>query len=94
MRLVARTEQVVRIAGLDDLAVHFSPGEWLRTEISAKFTATRVRDELWDAGLVVDDQWTDPRRRLPPHPVAPVLLRSSVAGRRVRPHGGASDPYI
>jgi dimethylhistidine N-methyltransferase len=59
MRLVARSEQVVRVAGLDDLEVRFAAGEWLRTEVSAKFTAARVREELWAAGLVVDEQWTD-----------------------------------
>jgi L-histidine N-alpha-methyltransferase len=59
MRLVARTKQIVRVKALDDLAVRFGPGDWLRTEISAKFTAERVQDELWEAGLVVDEQWTD-----------------------------------
>jgi len=33
-------------------------GEWLRTEISAKFTPDGLRKELWDAGLVVEEQWT------------------------------------
>ena len=33
--------------------------EWLRTEISAKFTADGIRAELWNAGLVVEHQWTD-----------------------------------
>jgi dimethylhistidine N-methyltransferase len=60
MRLVARTPQVVRVAGLDDLEVRFEAGEWLRTEISAKFTADGVRNELWQAGLVAQEQWTDP----------------------------------
>jgi L-histidine N-alpha-methyltransferase len=59
MRLVARTKQIVRVKALDDLAVRFAPGDWLRTEISAKFTAEGVEDELWQAGLVVDEQWTD-----------------------------------
>jgi L-histidine N-alpha-methyltransferase len=59
MRLVARSAQRVRVARLDGIEVRFAPGEWLRTEISAKFTAARVREELWQAGLVVDDQWTD-----------------------------------
>jgi L-histidine N-alpha-methyltransferase len=59
MRLVARTKQIVRVKALDDLAVRFAPGDWVRTEISAKFTAEGVEDELWRAGLVVDEQWTD-----------------------------------
>ena len=60
MHLVARTDQVVRVGGLDDLEVRFRAGEHLRTEISAKFTADGVQAELWDAGLVVQEQWTDP----------------------------------
>ena len=59
MRLVARTPQVVHVDALDGLEVRFEPGEWLRTEISAKFTAERIRDELWESGLVVEEQWTD-----------------------------------
>jgi L-histidine Nalpha-methyltransferase len=59
MRLVARAPQVVRVAGLDDLEVRFEAGEWLRTEISTKFTADGSRAELWNAGLVVEHQWTD-----------------------------------
>jgi len=59
MRLVAQRPQVVTVEGLGGLQVRFGAGEWLRTEISAKFTAARVREELWAAGLVVDDQWTD-----------------------------------
>jgi L-histidine Nalpha-methyltransferase len=58
MRLVARSRQQVHIAGLElDLVI--DEGEWIRTEISAKFTADGVRAELWDAGLVVEEQWTD-----------------------------------
>jgi len=59
MRLVARRPQVVTVTGLDGLQVAFAAGEWLRTEISAKFTAEKVREELWQAGLVVERQWTD-----------------------------------
>jgi L-histidine Nalpha-methyltransferase len=61
MHLVARTDQIVRVAGLDDLEVRVSAGEHLRTEISAKFTAAGVRAELWEAGLVTQHQWTDQR---------------------------------
>jgi L-histidine N-alpha-methyltransferase len=58
MHLVARRPQVVQVAALD-LEVRFAAGEHLRTEISAKFTPERLRDELWAAGLVVQEQWTD-----------------------------------
>ncbi len=59
MRLVARSRQVVGVAGLGGLEVRFEPGEWLRTEISAKFTADEVSSELAAAGLVTEGQWTD-----------------------------------
>ncbi len=58
MRLVARTPQRVRVAALD-VTLELAAGEWLRTEISAKFTPERIRDELWTSGLVVEEQWTD-----------------------------------
>jgi L-histidine Nalpha-methyltransferase len=54
MHLVARSPQVVTVAGLDGLTVRFAEGEHLRTEISAKFTAEGVA-----AGLGVERQWTD-----------------------------------
>ncbi|MCU0311982.1 MAG: L-histidine N(alpha)-methyltransferase [Acidimicrobiales bacterium] len=60
MRLVATEAQRVVVGGLDDLEVAFAPGEWLRTEISAKFTTQQVTAELDRAGLVVDEQWLDP----------------------------------
>jgi L-histidine N-alpha-methyltransferase len=43
-----------------DLVVEFAAGEQMRTEISAKFTADQVRDELAAAGLAATDRWTDP----------------------------------
>lgn len=58
MRLVARTRQCVRVAALD-VVLTLEAGEWLRTEISAKFTPDGLRKELWDAGLVIEEQWTD-----------------------------------
>jgi L-histidine N-alpha-methyltransferase len=58
MHLVAGRDQRVRIADLD-LEVDFVAGEALRTEISAKFTAAGVVDELRNAGMPVMDQWTD-----------------------------------
>ena len=48
------------LRGLEDLEVTFAAGEQLRTEISTKFTPDQVVDELWEAGLVVDEQWLDP----------------------------------
>jgi L-histidine N-alpha-methyltransferase len=41
------------------LVVEFEEGEELRTEISAKFTPEQVRQELWTAGFVVEETWTD-----------------------------------
>jgi dimethylhistidine N-methyltransferase len=60
MRLVARTPQSVRVPALHDLLLDLDAGDWIRTEISAKFTAEGIREELWQAGLVVQEQWTDP----------------------------------
>lgn len=60
MHLVATRAVTVTVAGLDDLAVHFEPGEHLRTELSAKFTPEGVAGELAQAGLAVRRQWTDP----------------------------------
>jgi L-histidine N-alpha-methyltransferase len=63
MHLVARDEQVVRFGGagdLDGFELRLAAGDHIRTEISAKFTAEGVRDELWAAGLVTEEQWTDP----------------------------------
>jgi L-histidine N-alpha-methyltransferase len=59
MRLRATRSMTVRLPVLD-LEVSFEQGEDLRTEISTKFTAQRVAAELWEAGLVVQESWTDP----------------------------------
>jgi L-histidine N-alpha-methyltransferase len=59
MHLRARTAQYVTIRALD-LTVAFEAGETLLTEISSKFTRGQVQDELWEAGFVVEDTWTDP----------------------------------
>jgi L-histidine N-alpha-methyltransferase len=56
MRLRAQEAVEVRLAHAD-LEVHFAEGEDLLTEISAKFTPERVRDELQVAGFAVDDMW-------------------------------------
>jgi L-histidine N-alpha-methyltransferase len=59
MRLRSLTDQVVRIEALD-LTVGFSALEEMRTEISSKFRAERLRDELDAAGLTLERCWTDP----------------------------------
>jgi len=59
MRLRAASAQTVRIAGLG-LTVHFTAGEEMRTEVSAKFREAGVRTELAAAGLAVRSWWTDP----------------------------------
>lgn len=58
MRLRSRTAQTVKVPALD-LAVDFTEGEDLRTEISAKFRKERVRGELSSAGLELAHWWTD-----------------------------------
>ena len=58
MRLRSRGRHRVRIEGVD-LEVCFEDGEELRTEISAKFTREAVDRELADAGLGLDDFYTD-----------------------------------
>ncbi|HVU72803.1 MAG TPA: L-histidine N(alpha)-methyltransferase [Mycobacteriales bacterium] len=59
MRLRARQAMDVHIGDLD-LDVSFTPGEDLRTEISAKFRREGVERELGEAGLVLQRWWTDP----------------------------------
>jgi L-histidine N-alpha-methyltransferase len=61
MHLRARAPQVVTIRALD-MTVTFDAGETLQTEISSKFTRGQVSDELWEAGFVVEETWTDPER--------------------------------
>ena len=58
MRLRSRRRQTVRFPDLD-LTVHFAQREELRTEISAKFTPTRVQGDLAAAGLELVDWLTD-----------------------------------
>jgi L-histidine N-alpha-methyltransferase len=59
MRLRARRPCTVLIAALG-LRVEFAAGEELRTEISAKFTRSRVEADLGAAGLELDRWYTDP----------------------------------
>jgi L-histidine N-alpha-methyltransferase len=56
MRLRSTVDQQVRVEGLD-LNVPFGQGEELLTEISAKFTADRVRQELAASGFRVEGTW-------------------------------------
>ncbi len=59
MRLRARRPSTVLVADLG-LRVDFAAGEELRTEISAKFTPERVRDDFEAAGLALEGWYTDP----------------------------------
>ena len=58
MRLRATSAQSVRVADLG-LAVEFTAGEEMRTEVSAKFRADGARAELAAAGLTMRTWWTD-----------------------------------
>ncbi|MEY2398311.1 MAG: L-histidine Nalpha-methyltransferase [Actinomycetota bacterium] len=58
MRLVSLAPQRVRIDALD-LDVDFAENEFIRTEISAKFTPDGVNVELAAAGMRMVEQWTD-----------------------------------
>lgn len=59
MRLRARREHTTHVRALN-LPVQFEAGEELLTEISAKFTPERVRDDLSTAGLELVRWLTDP----------------------------------
>jgi L-histidine N-alpha-methyltransferase len=59
VRLRSRTEQTVRVDGLD-LTVRFAAGEEMRTEISAKFTRARLEAVYAEAGLVLSGWFPDP----------------------------------
>ena len=59
MRLRALRPCSVFLAGID-LRVEFAAGEELRTEISAKFTPERVRDDLGASRLELERWLTDP----------------------------------
>ncbi|MEU7072821.1 L-histidine N(alpha)-methyltransferase [Streptomyces narbonensis] len=62
MRLRARHALTVKIPELD-LVVPFEAGEEVRTEVSAKFRQTGVRDELAESGLDLSRWWTDDEGR-------------------------------
>jgi len=59
MRLRATDQQHVRVEALG-LDVEFAPREELRTEISAKFTPERLRNDLAAAGLELVELYSDP----------------------------------
>jgi L-histidine N-alpha-methyltransferase len=58
MRLYANTSHTVRIDGAD-LDVSFTAGEYIRTEISAKFTKVQLANELRRARLAMHAWWAD-----------------------------------
>ncbi|WP_217552793.1 L-histidine N(alpha)-methyltransferase [Streptomyces sp. GbtcB6] len=62
MRLRSRVAQTVKVPALD-LAVDFTAGEELHTEVSAKFRRDGVTAELATAGLELTDWWTDSQGR-------------------------------
>jgi L-histidine N-alpha-methyltransferase len=62
MRLRSTREHTVNVKALE-LPVHFEEGEEMRTEISAKFTRTRVSEDLADAGLALVRWLTDPEEQ-------------------------------
>ena len=59
MRLRATEAMTVTLSRIGLLAT-FAAGEQMRTEISAKFTARQVSDELGSAGMAVTGLWADP----------------------------------
>ncbi|HVW40181.1 MAG TPA: L-histidine N(alpha)-methyltransferase [Amycolatopsis sp.] len=62
MRLRARADMTVRIPGAD-LVVDFAEGEYIRTEISAKFRPNGVAAELSESGFGLERWWTDSENR-------------------------------
>lgn len=56
--LRSRRDQTVRVDALG-LDVDFSAGEYLRTEVSAKFRLSALADELASVGLTVEHWFTD-----------------------------------
>lgn len=56
----SKIDQVVRVEALD-LDVAFGRGEYMRTEVSSKFSPEGIARELTDAGLELRQLWTDAR---------------------------------
>ncbi len=59
MRLIAEREVTGRFADLD-LELRLAPGEYLRTEVSTKFSHDRMAAELIESGLAVEHRVEDP----------------------------------
>ena len=62
MRLRAREDMTVHIPGAG-MVVHFAEGEYIRTEISAKFRPNGVAAELAESGFALERWWTDSENR-------------------------------
>ncbi|NKQ52600.1 L-histidine N(alpha)-methyltransferase [Amycolatopsis sp. K13G38] len=62
MRLRARRDLTVRIPGAG-MEVSFAEGEYIRTEISAKFRPNGIAAELTENGFAVERWWTDEQNR-------------------------------
>jgi len=62
MRLRSTRDMTVRIPGAD-LTVMFEEGEYIRTEISAKFRPNGIAAELTEHGFAVERWWTDAQNR-------------------------------
>jgi L-histidine N-alpha-methyltransferase len=60
MHLVAQKDSFVTLTGLGPLELGLSSGEYIRTEISTKFTEQQVTEELHRAGLDVALSLKDP----------------------------------
>jgi L-histidine N-alpha-methyltransferase len=61
MHLVALSAQTVRVPGRGE--IRFKAGETVRTEISCKYDHPTVTDLFTQAGLSVDEWWTDDHER-------------------------------
>ena len=59
MHLKSEVAQEVTITALD-LIVSFQVGETIHTEISRKFDAQEVKEQLTGHGFQSQSQWTDP----------------------------------
>ena len=62
MHLRSEVAQAVTIAALD-LSVSFRAGETIHTEISRKFDAQEVKEQLAGHGFRFQSEWTDPDNR-------------------------------
>ena len=78
MRLRSRHMQTVTLRD-PGLTIHFSAGEDLRTEVSAKFRPERLARELRAAGLELSEFWTDRDRLIGLALIAPAPVSSPAA---------------